>query len=71
MKRVIRLIIIIIKESPSSSTAYRILSNILLARLTLYIKEVIGDHQYGSDFLHLAGAKEKNGSLMGQCFHYL
>jgi hypothetical protein len=29
------------------STAYRILSNILLARLALYVNEVIGDHQYG------------------------
>jgi hypothetical protein len=29
------------------STAYKILSNILLARLTSYINEVIGDHQCG------------------------
>jgi hypothetical protein len=29
------------------STAYRILSNILLARLTPYVNEVIGDHQCG------------------------
>jgi hypothetical protein len=29
------------------STAYKILSNILLARLTPYINEIIGDHQYG------------------------
>jgi sorting nexin-29 len=29
------------------STAYRILSNILLARLTLYVTEIIGDHQCG------------------------
>jgi hypothetical protein len=28
-------------------TAYKILSNILPARLTPYVKEVIGDHQYG------------------------
>jgi hypothetical protein len=28
-------------------TAYKILSNILLARLTPYVKEVIGDHQCG------------------------
>jgi hypothetical protein len=29
------------------STTYKILSNILLARLTPYVNEVIGDHQYG------------------------
>jgi hypothetical protein len=29
------------------STAYKILSNILLTRLTPYVNEVIGDHQYG------------------------
>jgi hypothetical protein len=29
------------------STAYKILSNILLARLTPYVNEVIGDHQSG------------------------
>jgi hypothetical protein len=30
-----------------SSTAYNILSSILLARLTPYVNEVIGDHQCG------------------------
>jgi hypothetical protein len=29
------------------STVYEILSNILLARLTLYVSEVTGDHQCG------------------------
>jgi hypothetical protein len=29
------------------STAYKILSNILLARLTLYVSEIIEDHQCG------------------------
>jgi hypothetical protein len=29
------------------STAYKMLSNILLARLTPYVNEVIGDHQCG------------------------
>jgi hypothetical protein len=29
------------------STAYRILSNILLARLTPYVNEIIGDHHCG------------------------
>jgi hypothetical protein len=44
---VIRLIVIIIEDSPSLSTAYKILSNILLDRLTPYVNEVIGDHQCG------------------------
>jgi hypothetical protein len=29
------------------STAYKILSNILLSRLTPYAEEIIGDHQCG------------------------
>jgi hypothetical protein len=29
------------------STAYKNLCNILLARLTLYVNEIIGDHQCG------------------------
>jgi hypothetical protein len=43
------------------SIAYKILSNILLARLTAYVNKIIGDHQiyYGSDFLHSAGTREK------------
>jgi hypothetical protein len=45
--RAIRLTVIIIEESPSLSTAYKILSNILLARLTPYVNEIIGDHQCG------------------------
>jgi len=28
-------------------TTYKILSNILLSRLTPYAEEIIGDHQYG------------------------
>jgi hypothetical protein len=43
---VIRLTVTIIEEYPLS-TAYRILSNILLARLTSYVNEVIGNHQCG------------------------
>jgi hypothetical protein len=43
MKRVIRLTAIIIKEPPS----FKILSNILLARLTPYVDEIIGYHQCG------------------------
>jgi hypothetical protein len=30
-----------------TSTSYKILSNILLSRLSPYIDEIIGDHQYG------------------------
>jgi hypothetical protein len=57
---VIRLIVIIIEESPSLSSPYKILFNILLARLTPYVSEVIGDHQCG--FHH-------NGSTMDQIFY--
>jgi hypothetical protein len=42
------------------STAYKILSNILLARLTPYVSEVIGDHQCG--FL-------RNRSTIDQIFY--
>jgi hypothetical protein len=42
------------------STTYKILSNILLARLTLYVNEIIGDHQCG--FHH-------NRSTMDQIFY--
>jgi hypothetical protein len=41
------------------STAYNILSNILLARLTPYVSEVIGDHQCGF---------RRNRSTMDQIF---
>jgi hypothetical protein len=43
-------------------TAYRILSNILLARLTPRVNEIIGDHQ--CEFrhnLHWADTREKMG----------
>jgi hypothetical protein len=42
------------------STAYRILSNILLARLTPYVGEIIGDHQCGF---------RRNRSTMDQIFY--
>jgi hypothetical protein len=42
-------------------TSYKILSNILLARLTPYVNEIIGDHQCGSDFLYFADTTEKMG----------
>jgi hypothetical protein len=53
------------------STAYKILSNILLVRLTPHANEIIGDHQCGfhhnistinqSDFIHSADTREKMG----------
>jgi hypothetical protein len=42
------------------STAYKILSNILLAKLTLYVNEIIGDHQCGF---------RRNISTMDQIFY--
>jgi hypothetical protein len=42
------------------STAYKILSNIFLARLTPYVKDVIGDHKCGF---------YQNGSTTDQIFH--
>jgi hypothetical protein len=42
------------------STSYKILSNILVSRLTPYAGEITGDHQYG--FQH-------NRSRTGQIFH--
>jgi hypothetical protein len=42
------------------SAAYKILSNIFLARLTSYVSEVIGDHQCGFP---------RNGSTMDQIFY--
>jgi hypothetical protein len=42
------------------STAYKILSNILLARLTPYVNEMIGDHQCGF---------RRNRSTMDQIFY--
>jgi hypothetical protein len=58
----------------SLSTAYKILSNIPLARLTPYVNEIIGEYQFGfrrniyyrSDFLHSADTREKreyNGTV--------
>jgi hypothetical protein len=50
------------------STSYKILSNILLSRLSPYIDEIIGDHQcvFRRDkllirFLHLSDTGEKMG----------
>jgi hypothetical protein len=62
------------------STAYKILFNILLVRLTPHVSEVIGDHQYGFSrnrsttdqiFYIQQMLEKKNGSIMGQCINYL
>jgi sorting nexin-29 len=42
------------------STAYKIFSNILLAKLTPYVNEIIGDHQWGF---------RRNRSTMDQIFY--
>jgi hypothetical protein len=44
---VIRLTVKIVKESPSLSNAYKILSTILLFRLTVYVSDITGDYQCG------------------------
>jgi hypothetical protein len=62
------------------STVYRILSNILLVRLTPYVNEVNGDHQCGfrrnrstmdQIFYIRQMLEKKNGSIMGRCINYL
>jgi hypothetical protein len=61
------------------STAYKILSNILLARLTPYVNEIFGDHQCGfrrnrftmDQIFYIRQIIKKNGSTMGQCISYL
>jgi hypothetical protein len=45
------------------STAYKILSNILLARLTPYVNEIIGDHQCG---FHLTDLLQIRFSTFGR-----
>jgi sorting nexin-29 len=59
-------------------TSYKILLNILLSRLSLYIDEIIGDHNcfYVADQLLIRFSafvrylREKNGSTMRQYFSY-
>jgi hypothetical protein len=54
------------------STAYKILSNILLARLTPYVNEIIGNYQSGfhcnrstmDQIFYIWQILEKNGSIM-------
>ena len=57
-------------------TTYKILSNILLSRLTPYAEEIIGDHQCGfrrsrltTDHIYcIRQILEKNGNTARQCF---
>jgi hypothetical protein len=61
------------------STAYKILSNILLARLNPYVNKIIGDHQCGfrrnryttDQVFYIRQIIEKNGSIMERCISYL
>jgi hypothetical protein len=60
------------------STAYKILSNILLARLMPYVSEITGDNQCGFNhnlilirFSTFTRLSRKNGSTVEQCIIYL
>jgi len=69
--------IVVIMQVPLLST-YKILSNILLSRLTTDAEEIIGDHQGGfqhnmSTTVHIFCTHqipEKNGNTMKQCISY-
>jgi hypothetical protein len=60
------------------STAYRILSNILLTRLIPYINEIIGDHQCGvsrnrsttDQIFYIGQILEKKWEYNGTCINY-
>ena len=61
-------------------TMYKILSNILLSRITPYAQEITGDHQGGfrrnrstTDHIYCAFVKylRKNGNRVKQCISYL
>jgi hypothetical protein len=61
------------------STAYKLLSNILLTRLTPYVNEVMGDHQCGfhrnrsttDQIFYIWQILEKYGLIMGRCINHL
>jgi hypothetical protein len=61
------------------SAPYKTLSNILQARLTPYVNEIIGDHQCGfrrkryamDQIFYIRQILEKNGSTMERCISYL
>jgi hypothetical protein len=67
------------REISLLSNAYKILSKIFLARLTPYVNEVIGDHQYRfrrnrsttDQNFYIRQILEKNGHIMGRCISYL
>jgi hypothetical protein len=50
------------------STSYKILSNILLSRLSSYVDEIIGDHKYRG--FAFAIYWRRNGALMRQYTSY-
>jgi hypothetical protein len=60
-------------------TTYKILTNILLFRLTSYVQKIIGYHQCGIrrnwsttvDILHLSNTLEKKGNTMKQSINCL
>ena len=45
--RVIKQIVVIVRGISLLPITHKVLSNILLSRLTPYVEEIIGDHQYG------------------------
>jgi hypothetical protein len=61
------------------STPYKVLSNILLTRLTPYADEIIRDHQCGfrhnismtDQIFYIWQILEKNGSIIAQYISYL
>jgi hypothetical protein len=57
------------------STAYKLLSSILLSRLTTYANEIIGDHPCGyrriSSTIAFVKYLRKNGEKIKQCISYL
>jgi hypothetical protein len=66
------------REISLLSTSYKILSNILLSRLSLYIDEIIGIINVGSDVIHQLLIRlsafircwRTNGSTMRQYISY-
>jgi len=61
------------------TTTYKILSSILVSRLTPYVKEIIGDHQRGfrrnrptaDQIFYIRQILEKERCIMGQYLSYL
>jgi hypothetical protein len=63
---------------PLLSTVYKILYNILLARLTPYVNEIIGDNQCGfrrnrstrDQIFYMTRYKKRSGIIVGRCISY-